>query len=191
VTSALVASFPPSGGGLSPAEVAELRASIDDEQLAQGQVGGVQRYGTDDRIRTGTVQFISHENVDAAIFSHLFTLACVANKERGWNFSVTGPAPSLQATSYSGAAEEHYDWHMDWGVGRLRNRKISVIAHLSDPAEFDGGILQLTNGSTPVDAVQNAGTVTVFPAFLLHRVTPVTRGRRLGAVSWILGEPFV
>jgi PKHD-type hydroxylase len=103
---------------------------------------------------------------------------------------MTGPAPAIQATSYAADGNQHYSWHMDWGAGRLRNRKISVIAHLSDPADFDGGSLQLTIGSVPVEAVQGAGTVTVFPSFVLHRVTPVTRGRRLGAVSWMLGSPF-
>src|SRR5579863_3389685 len=112
MTSLLVASFPPEAGGLTPAEVAEIRGVIDEDHLAQGWVGGGQRYRTNSAVRTGSVQWIGPEEINPAIFSHLFTLACVANRERGWNFGLTGPAPKLQATSYSGEAEEHYDWHI-------------------------------------------------------------------------------
>jgi PKHD-type hydroxylase len=182
------ASFPPGAGGLEPSEVAELLNVLDDSRMAQGRVGGK---GANPVIRSGTVQWINPHEVSPRIFSHFFTLACVANEERGWNFDITGPSPSLQATSYSGTAEEHYDWHMDWGVGAMAYRKVSVVAHLSKPGDYEGGSLQLTNGSIPIDAVQEYGSVTVFPSFILHRVTPVTRGRRLGVVSWVLGPLFV
>jgi PKHD-type hydroxylase len=186
-----VASFPPGKGGLSPDEVTELLGAVDDEQMARGRIGSKTTDVTNSDIRSGSVQWIGHRDVSPSIFSHLFTLACVANRERGWNFTFEGLTQNLQATSYSGEATEHYDWHMDWGAGRLAYRKISVVAHLSDPSDYDGGSLQLTNGSTPLEAVQLPGSVTVFPSFILHRVTPVTRGRRLGAVAWVLGQPFV
>jgi PKHD-type hydroxylase len=191
VVGMFVASFPPGQGGLSPDEVAELRGALDDSRMARGRIGDPSRQNTDTAIRSGAVQWIANTSVSPSLLSHLFTLASVANRDRGWNFTLEGLTPFLQATSYSGDATEHYDWHMDWGAGGMAYRKISVVVHLSDPADFEGGSLQLTIGTKPVDAVQLAGSVTVFPSFILHRVTPVTRGRRLGAVAWVLGQPFV
>lgn len=187
--SGLAASFPPGAGGLSADEVSLLLGAIDQERMRQGLIGS-RGHSSDSTIRSGNVQWLGIDEIGAGIFSHLFTLAQVANRERGWNFTFVGPAPFLQATSYSGDAQEHYDWHMDWGRGALHRRKVTAVVHLSSPADFDGGSLQLALGSTPLEAVQEPGTVTVFPSFLLHRVTPVTRGRRLGAVSWMLGTPF-
>lgn len=189
---AFFGSFPPDAGGLSREQVAELRSVLDEDRMRQGLIGSDGRSRTRSPLRTGKTQWITSEEVGPAFFSHLYTLAVVANRELDWNFSVAGPGRSLQATSYSGEGSEgeHYDWHMDWGAGRLRHRKITVVAQLSDPVEYEGGQLQLTIGSQPVEAPRGLGNVTVFPSFLLHRVTPVTRGRRLGVVSWMLGDPF-
>lgn len=191
VVGRFVASFPPGKGGLSHDEVSELLGILDDRRMKQGRIGNPARQTSDAAIRSGAVQWISNAEVSPGLLSHLFTLACVANRERGWNFTVEGLTPFLQATSYSGNGTEHYDWHMDWGGGGMAYRKITVVTHLSDPSGFEGGSLQLTIGTTPIEAVQLPGSVTVFPSFILHRVTPVTRGRRLGAVAWVLGRPFV
>lgn len=186
-----VASFPPGNGGLDPSEVEELRGALDESRMTRGRIGDPKLQKTNAAVRSGTVQWIDHGAVSPSLLSHLFTLALVANRERGWNFAVEGLTPFLQATSYSGDETEHYDWHMDWGPGAMAYRKISVVTHLSEAADYEGGSLQLTIGVNPVEAVQLPGSVTVFPSFVLHRVTPVTRGRRLGAVAWVLGRPFV
>lgn len=186
----LVVSFPPGQGGLSPDEVKQILAAMDDEKLQQGRITTKDGKNLDASIRSGRVQWIGHKEVGDKVFSHLYTLAYVANRERKWNFEIQGIASALQAVRYWGDAEEHYDWHIDWGGGNTRHRKITVVAHLSEEEDFTGGQLQVTNSSIPAMAVQAAGTVTVFPTFLLHRVTPVTSGCRSAAVCWILGPSF-
>ena len=71
-------------------------------------------------------------------------------------------------------------------------RKISVTVNLSDPNDYDGGDLWLTKH--PQDSSINEletftnpnfrdkGAVVVFPSWVRHRVTPVTRGTRYSAV---------
>jgi PKHD-type hydroxylase len=186
----LIVSFPPDHGGLSRDEVARILAAMDDEKLKQGRITTKDGKNLNAGIRSGRVQWVRHNEVGEPIFSHLFTLACVANRERKWNFDIQGIAGSLQAVRYWGDREEHYDWHVDWGGGNSRNRKITVVAHLSEDDEFTGGQLQITNSSNPWSAVQAAGTVTVFPTFLLHRVTPVMSGCRSAAVCWVLGPSW-
>jgi PKHD-type hydroxylase len=34
------------------------------------------------------------------------------------------------------------------------------------------------------------GAAVLFPSFLLHRVTPVTRGTRKSLVLWVGGSPY-
>jgi PKHD-type hydroxylase len=190
MTRRLVVSFPPDNGGLSRDEVDQILAAMDDDKLQQGRITTKDGKNLNAGIRSGRVQWITHKEVDESIFSHLYTLACVANRERDWNFEVQGIARAIQAVRYWGDREEHYDWHTDWGGGNSRNRKITVVAHLSEQDEFTGGLLQVTNSSNPLAAVQSAGTVTVFPTFLLHRVTPVTSGCRSAGVCWVLGPSF-
>lgn len=186
----LVASFPPGGGGLSAEQVERLTALIDERRMAQGTVGSAGAGRRARAIRSGSVQWLGADETGEEIFSHLYTLAVVANRELGWNFELQGSPRWLQATRYAAEGREHYGWHMDWAPGAPRLRKVSVIAHLTDGADYEGGVLQLTNGTAPVEPSQRSGACTVFPSFLLHRVTPVTAGTRLGAVLWALGPSF-
>jgi len=34
------------------------------------------------------------------------------------------------------------------------------------------------------------GTLTIFPSFVLHKVTPVTKGERNSLVTWVTGKQF-
>jgi len=186
----LVASFPPGQGGLSPSQVDNLIGAFDTVKMSQGRIGTPGKRTVNNAVRSGQVQWIGADEVGDQIFSHLFTLGVVANRERKWDFELRGITRFLQGTCYDAGRQEHYSWHMDWGVGGNQRRKIGIVAHLSEQSTFEGGSLQLANGSVPVEANQVAGTVTVFPGFLMHRVTPVTKGTRLGMVAWILGPPF-
>lgn len=188
--SRLAASFPPGNGGLSAEQVSRLVAAIDEPRMSQGTIGPESNRGVHSAIRSGGVQWLGVDAVGEAIYSHLFTLAVVANRERGWNFELEGITAMLQATRYAASGRDHYSWHMDWGAGQTQMRKIAIVVHLTDGRDYEGGALELTNGSTPVAARQQSGTCTVFPSFVLHRVTPVTRGTRLGLVAWALGPSF-
>jgi PKHD-type hydroxylase len=79
-------------------------------------------------------------------------------------------------------------------------RKLSVTINLSDPLDYDGGDLWLTKH--PQDSriseletftnpnFRDKGAVVVFPSWVRHRVTPVTRGTRYSAVAWFNGPPL-
>lgn len=55
---------------------------------------------------------------------------------------------------------------------------------------YEGGELQINTGKVLV-AEKEKGTVIIFPSYLLHRVTPVTKGIRRSLVLWIEGPAFV
>jgi PKHD-type hydroxylase len=41
------------------------------------------------------------------------------------------------------------------------------------------------------EQARNKGSITVFPSFVWHRVSPVTEGTRYSLVIWNLGKEFV
>jgi len=69
--------------------------------------------------------------------------------------------------------------------GRRLRTDISATLFLADPDEYDGGELQIDDayGMHAVKLV--AGDMIVYPASSLHRVTPITRGTRLGCFFWL------
>ena len=71
------------------------------------------------------------------------------------------------------------------GAPEIRS-DMSVTIFLSDPGEYDGGELTLEYPSGEVRRVKEAkGTLVCYPSGVLHYVTPVTRGTRHAAVTWL------
>ena len=109
--------------------------------------------------------------------------------EEFYKFKLTEITEHIQYTVYKSEDEGYYDWHVDMGPNKAR-RKLSLVCQLSDPSEYEGGELQIHTGNISVGEKEK-GTVILFPSYLLHRVTPVTKGIRRSLVLWIEGPAFV
>jgi len=107
-----------------------------------------------------------------------------------YGFDLHGLCEDLQFTEYYASEKGHYDWHQDCGPNTSSPRKMSIVIQLSDPADYDGGDLQLLSSREPTSVDKKLGLAAVFPSFMLHRVTPVTRGTRRSLVAWIAGPKF-
>ena len=76
-------------------------------------------------------------------------------------------------------------------------RKLSLTLNLNKPGEYDGGNLKFDFGPHAggkrfheCTEIRPQGSLIVFPSYVYHQVTPVTRGTRYSLVLWSLGEPF-
>jgi predicted 2-oxoglutarate/Fe(II)-dependent dioxygenase YbiX len=99
-----------------------------------------------------------------------------------WGFTINSITDSIQYTEYYENGG-HYDWHMDMGDFPQNTRKISITIQLSNPDDYDGGDLEFWLGKTPEKAPREQAFAVLFPSYLMHRVTPVTRGMRKSLVS--------
>lgn len=106
-----------------------------------------------------------------------------------YKFSITEVSEQIQYTVYDYSEKGHYDWHVDMGPNKAR-RKLSLVCQLSDPSEYEGGELQINTGEMMIPPKEK-GTVIIFPSYLLHRVTQVTKGTRRSLVLWIEGPAFI
>lgn len=117
------------------------------------------------------------------LFDKMLALVVAANQR--YQFEVDY-FESIQLAKYEEGM--FYDWHLDLGPGRMGNRKISVTVQLSSPDDYEGGDLVLEAGADEdFVASRELGCVTVFPSFLKHKVTPVTKGTRHSLVVWASG----
>lgn len=108
-----------------------------------------------------------------------------------FNFDLTEFAESPQVARYGAEREAHFDWHTDIGAGALAaRRKLTIVVQLSDPADYEGGTLELRPDSNVTQAPQDRGTAILFPSFVLHRVTPLTKGTRWSLTLWAHGPAF-
>jgi PKHD-type hydroxylase len=80
-------------------------------------------------------------------------------------------------------------------IGKVR--KLSLTINLTESENYEGGNLKFDfgnhiKGEQFVECVEarNQGTIIVFPSYLPHCVTPVTKGTRCSLVLWCSGEPL-
>ncbi len=106
-----------------------------------------------------------------------------------WGFDISGFTEAAQFTSYLASEQGKYHFHTDVG-GTAAHRKVSIIVQLSDPKDYDGGDLQIYTVKEPMSMQKKKGSAIVFPSYLLHRVTEVTRGQRDSLVLWASGPSF-
>jgi PKHD-type hydroxylase len=135
--------------------------------------------------RKSTVTWLPDEQRSLWLYDKISELAHTANTNM-WNYEIWGYNDQLQYTVYEGNGG-HYDWHADLGP-TISNRKLSCVIQLSDPDDYEGGDLQLNNGSGVITVEKKKGRIIFFSSFVLHRVTPVTDGTRISLVTWLSGK---
>lgn len=156
-----------------------------DINLIDGKV--TQNHVKDEKIRDSKISWIFPSEDTTWIFKKLTDSLNFLNKTY-FKFDIYGLVEGLQFTNYK-APNGHYGVHVDSEVNTTI-RKLSVTVQLSDPNEYKGGNLNLINGPAPFVAEKEQGMVYCFPSYVLHEVTPVTKGERSSLVCWVTGPSF-
>ena len=152
-------------------------------QVGMNKPGG----GTDTKKRITTIGWIPFKEM-GHMYYDLYKFITKAN-ENHFGFGDIRITENAQFTEYPEGG--FYDWHMDCDVNMTHEppvRKISMTLLLNDPAEFEGGELEIMAPGKFANLKQ--GHAICFASFLNHRVSKVTRGMRQSLVVWFGGKPF-
>jgi len=142
----------------------------------------------DTNIRLSRIGWVPATEDYQWVFSKMLEDAEYFNN-RWYNFDLNG-CQALQYTEYleGGEYKGHMDLHLD--TETPLERKLSLSLLLSSPNLVEGGSLQWFNGSDWITIPQQQGEIIAFPSFIIHRVSPITRGARRSLVAWIEGSRF-
>ena len=150
--------------------------------------GDFDKPGLDDsNVRITTVSWIPATEDTAWLYRMLTDITTQAN-DKWFGFDLQH-IESLQYSVYDGEKGGFYEKHIDHfyqGPGQLP-RKLSFVMQLTDPEEYEGGKTMIHNQKEPWPIPQEKGTITFFPSYTLHEVTPVTKGIRKALVGWVHG----
>lgn len=105
-----------------------------------------------------------------------------------FGFDIFGIQEALQFTNYK-APDGKYDSHTDRSYGMII-RKLSISIQLTDENNYEGGNLELLQSDKADKMEKTQGKLIMFPSFVQHRVTPVTKGERNSLVIWVTGNNF-
>ncbi len=173
----------------SPEELIKLENELNNLKVQSAKTGS-EGETSDPTIRTSKVNWIPKEPNWEWLYSKIVNLSAEANSAL-WKFDLHTANELIQYTEYHGADNGHYTWHMDFGTDYMSHRKISITIQLSESEEYEGGDLQLwTGGNEPMTAPRGKGVMVLFPSYMLHRVSPVTKGIRKSLVLWVGGSHF-
>jgi PKHD-type hydroxylase len=169
------------------------------------QVGGVGTIESEGKvakdIRRSIVKFIQPNQHPESINVHNEIMGIVNNimyhcNKAIYGFDITG-INGIQYTEYHGEDEGFYEWHHDWNFGEPvvgMHRKLSLTIQLSDDSDYEGGEFKIGDPyvnkaflNDNKDVLKKRGTGIVFPSFLAHKVSPVTKGVRKSLVVWFEG----
>jgi PKHD-type hydroxylase len=121
----------------------------------------------------------------------LGTLISAALAANPLYFAAALPLRTSPALFNSYAGGEHYGAHVDGAVRAVPGSSqplrtdLSATLFLTDPADYDGGELVVSDTYGEHAVKLEAGDMILYPASSVHRVEPVTRGERVCAFFWI------
>lgn len=110
--------------------------------------------------------------------------------DESYQYDITGISEQMYYNTFDAALDHHFNWHVDSGVGNPYPRKITAVIQLSDPSEYEGGVLEIKAPNSDVKVSNTLGSIAIFPSYRIHRVTPVTKGLRNTLVAFITGPEF-
>jgi PKHD-type hydroxylase len=145
-----------------------------------------------EKVRSSSIKWIPKTEQWKWLYEKLFGMAVEANNAL-WHFDLFTADDCIQYTEYYDVEGGHYGWHQDIGPGPMSKRKVSITVQLSDSDEYEGGDLELFKGGDPSEAdkaPRGKGVVFIFPSFMMHRVTKVTKGTRRSFVLWVGGTHY-
>ncbi len=146
--------------------------------------------------RTGEGETDSHRKTDISWLPntepysemHDFLAKLAMNANEVFNLTLTN-LPPLQFTQYSDVGH-HYGLHHDIDSNRQagKHRKLTIVLQLTDPEDYEGGLLTFSHTENPnPEALIKRGSILLFPSYLEHGVSAITKGARTSLVGWFEG----
>ena len=147
--------------------------------------------------RISKINFSTKDETNGWIFNKLNTVIEYIN-DTYFNYDLNG-YDVYQYSEYDSTKLGKYDYHMDLSNNgtnleegqTIETRKLSFSLLLNDPVvDFDGGDFVIKLGEEDTKIEFKKGRIVFFPSYLLHKVTPVTKGIRKSLVVWVTGPKF-
>jgi len=180
---------------LSAGECRDVIAEIDAAHQEQAQIWGEHGFGVHPDSRRGAIAQLSPVT-EELVQDRLWGVLAQLESQFGCEVShISGVTALLYGEG------DHFAAHSDGGGDdeapiEVRRRRVSLVIALNDGAgDFAGGALEFYAGCVPEQAARDApvevvrsqpGLLIAFASSVVHRVAPVTAGRRYSLALWAL-----
>ena len=175
-----------------------------ESQIQRDRDGKIEQNFEHDLDYRNTTLFIPPKPDDWLFGKILGAILEFNNCKDGYGFQIAGlaeppnmmryHAPDLDKSGKPGK----YDWHVDLGPGPVPSMRKLSYSILLNPGEYEGGEFVSKVGRKDVIFEDQQklpeelpGTMILFPSYILHRISEVTKGTRYSMVGWAHGNSFI
>ena len=175
-----------------------------ESQIQRDKDGKIEQNFEHDLDYRNTTLFIPPKPDDWLFGKILGAILEFNNCKDGYGFQIAGlaeppnmmryHAPDLDKSGKPGK----YDWHVDLGPGPVPSMRKLSYSILLNPGEYEGGEFVSKVGRKDVIFEDQQklpeelpGTMILFPSYILHRISEVTKGTRYSMVGWAHGNSFI
>ena len=173
---------------LSPNTLKKIERYVDKKEMFDAGVN--QNYEScEDSIRKTKCCYLEDVDSLAPVYEELSSIVKYVNS-KNWKYNVCGWEP-MHYLNYD--VGDYFTWHIDTfpTPSTMTQRKISFSLGISHAHEYEGGHLELKMGNDSIKIKLRKNDIIIFNSFLLHRVTPITKGTRKALVGFLHGPNFV
>ena len=167
--------------------------SLHNSEKEKNIKGGIGSGKIDKKYRDVSVSFLNLSNTYFMDITQKIVNAVFEANTMLWNFDIKGICEDILYLTYNKG--QHYQLHSDVIWDNLNtdtpNRKCTFILQLSNPKDYKGGEVIVGLGGLDELIIPKAkGSLTVFPSFLPHKVSEVTKGTRQSICGWVSGKSW-
>ncbi len=162
---------------------------VSHQQLENGGTGTVENPNNSIQLRSTKIHWMTNEKYKDSLLPIYQEISSKVRRinDSIWSYNYDG-YQSFQYSEYD--VGDHFDWHIDTNQFTGKNiRKVSFSLGLSNKNEYEGGDLILKTSVEENHYKLDRGDLIVFPSWVLHKVTPITKGKRRVVVGW--GEGII
>ena len=162
---------------------------VSHQQLENGGTGTIEDPNNSIELRSTKIHWMTNEKYKSSLLSIYQEISSKVRRinDSIWSYNYDG-YQSFQYSEYE--VGDHFNWHIDTNQFTGTNiRKVSFSLGLSNKNEYEGGDLILKTSVEENCYKLDRGDLIVFPSWALHKVTPVTKGKRRVVVGW--GEGII
>jgi len=157
-----------------------LNSSIEELWLPARVIG-------DGKLHVGRRQKVRGD-VTGFPFMNIRSVTKKANDEI-YDFNLLGIIDQDFPQVFKYSEKEYYDWHFDLNI-MMPSRKITFIINLTDPAEYQGGVVEFLNIDTADANIDEQGSCLIFPSYIPYRINPIKKGIKHVLVGHVHGALF-
>lgn len=111
---------------------------------------------------------------------------------QSFNYDITG-LEGIQYSRYDQPGDQ-YGRHMDMNTKEIpltrQQRKLGFSIFLDRPENYEGGHFLGWDSENKLQINQPQGSISIYPSWLVHQITPMEKGVRRSIDGWFQGPVF-